>query len=94
MFVRHMFQDNPDPGIDNHDVWTMNADGSNQRNLTNNLAEDNEPNWSPDGRKIAFTSDRTGSNEVYTTTRTARGFVSSPTRPASTVGPIGRLTAG
>ncbi len=67
VFVRHMFQDDPDPDVDNHDVWTMNADGSNQRNLTNNFAEDNEPNWSPDGRKIAFTSDRTGSNEVYTT---------------------------
>jgi Tol biopolymer transport system component len=66
VFVRHMFQGDPDPDLDNHDIWTMNADGSNQRNLTNNFAEDQEPNWSPDGRKIAFTSDRTGSNEVYT----------------------------
>jgi len=69
VFVRHMnmVPEDPDPGVDNHDLWTMNADGSNQRNLTNNPAEDQEPSWSPDGRRIAFTSDRTGSNEVYTT---------------------------
>jgi Tol biopolymer transport system component len=66
VFVRHMFQGDPDPDVDNHDVWTMDADGSNQRNLTNNFAEDQEPNWSPDGKRIAFRSDRTGSNEVYT----------------------------
>lgn len=68
VFVRHMnmVPEDPDPGVDNHDVWTMNADGSNQRNLTNDPAEDNRPNWSPDGKKIAFTSDRTDSSEVYT----------------------------
>jgi Tol biopolymer transport system component len=68
VFVRHMnmVPEDPDPGVDNHDVWTMNADGSNQRNLTNNPAEDLEPSWSPDGKRLAFTSDRTGSNEVYT----------------------------
>ena len=36
----------------------MNADGSGQTRLTNNPAADGEPAWSPDGTKIAFTSDR------------------------------------
>src|SRR4029077_21095245 len=31
----------------------MNADGTGQRNLTRNAARDEDPVWSPDGRRIA-----------------------------------------
>ena len=37
----------------------MNADGSNQRRLTNNPADDSHPHWSPDSRRIIFCSSRT-----------------------------------
>jgi len=40
----------------NNEIYVMNADGSNQTNLTNNPAWDNEPCFSPDGTKIAFKS--------------------------------------
>ena len=44
------------------EIWTMNADGSNRRRLTNNTVNDWCPSWSPDGRTIVFLS---GTNNVY-----------------------------
>jgi TolB protein len=43
----------------------MNADGSGQRNLTQNAAKDYAPAWSPDGRQIVFASDRDGRSGIY-----------------------------
>jgi WD40 repeat protein len=47
------------------EIWVMNADGSNLRNLTNNEASDLSPAWSPDGNEIAFVSNRDGNDEIY-----------------------------
>ena len=49
-----------------YEVYKMNADGSNQTQLTENQVSDSVPAFSPDGTKIAFVSDRDGDNEVYT----------------------------
>ena len=43
----------------------MGSDGSNSRRLTDHPAEDRSPSWSPDGRHIAFDSERAGKAEIY-----------------------------
>jgi TolB protein len=43
----------------------MNIDGSNQKNLTNNVSKDESPCFSTDGSKIAFVSYRDGNGEIY-----------------------------
>ncbi len=47
------------------DIWLVDADGSNPRRLTVNVAHDFSPRFSPDGKWIAFTSNRTGNNDVF-----------------------------
>ena len=49
----------------NAEIYTMNADGSNPVNLTNNPAQDSAPAWSADGDHLAFQSNRDGNNEIY-----------------------------
>jgi Tol biopolymer transport system component len=49
----------------NPEIFMMNADGSNQIDLTNHPAADKDPAWSPDGSKIAFYSDRDGYTDIY-----------------------------
>lgn len=40
------------------DIYVMNADGSDIRRLTDAPGRDFEPDWSPDGQTIVFSSDR------------------------------------
>ena len=40
------------------DIYVMDADGGNPQNLTNNPSRDVSPSWSPDGKRIIFSSDR------------------------------------
>ena len=39
------------------DIWTMNADGSEQVDISQKIGDDTQPAWSPNGSAIAFTND-------------------------------------
>ncbi|HJQ67469.1 MAG TPA: S41 family peptidase [Blastocatellia bacterium] len=47
------------------DVWTADENGQNLRRITVHKARDVYPRFSPDGRWIAFSSDRNGNLDVY-----------------------------
>jgi Tol biopolymer transport system component len=47
-------------------VWVMNADGSNQTQLSHSgVVEDQLPDWSPDGKRIAFAQGDFGAGRIW-----------------------------
>ncbi|MBI3364085.1 MAG: S9 family peptidase [Ignavibacteriae bacterium] len=50
----------------NSDIWIIPSDGRGEpRQLTNSPKHDRHPRWSPDGKSIAFESNRDGSYQIY-----------------------------
>ncbi|MBN2003916.1 MAG: PD40 domain-containing protein [Anaerolineae bacterium] len=50
------------------EVFVMNADGSEQTQLTDNTCKDGSASWSPNGTHIAFASDCDGQLEIHMVT--------------------------
>ena len=47
------------------DIYVMPASGGEARAIASGVAWDMQPKWSPDGRHIAFTSDRAGGDNIW-----------------------------
>jgi Tol biopolymer transport system component/DNA-binding winged helix-turn-helix (wHTH) protein len=49
----------------NHDIWIMNSDGTDPKQLTFGEHSDFDPSVSPDGRHIVFASERSGNTKIW-----------------------------
>ncbi len=70
------------------EVQVVNADGSNQKGLTNSQGFDGEPVWSPDGSRIAFGSGRHGNAEIYVMNSDGSNPTRLTTDPAEDYAPV------
>ena len=67
-------------------VWLVKSDGSMHRPLTSGNFTEDSPRWSPDGKRLAFLSDRGGSKQLYVRymdTGEAFAITNGPTAPSS-----------
>jgi eukaryotic-like serine/threonine-protein kinase len=56
------------------DIFVIQTDGSSLRQLTDDAHKDRTAQWSPDGTRVAFYSDRSGSYELWAINRDGSGL--------------------
>jgi TolB protein len=65
LFRRLLRQRTADGTLTNSEIMVMDRDGANVKNLTRHPHFDGWPAWSPDGRRIAFSSNRSDLYQLY-----------------------------
>lgn len=65
LFRRLLRQRTPEGTLTNSEIMVMNRDGTNAVNLSRNAYFDGWPAWSPDGKQIAFSSNRSDLYQLY-----------------------------
>ena len=48
-----------------NDIWTADIDGGSAKRVSIHAATDDSPHFSPDGKQLYFTSNRSGRNQIY-----------------------------
>src|SRR6185295_18447186 len=71
------------PGNSEPDVYSMLSDGSDLKHLTTDPASDIEAFYSPDSKKIVFTSTRSGESDIYIMNEDGSGQTPLVTNPAN-----------
>lgn len=54
-----------DPRLGTRDIWIFDVVRGTKTRFTFDAADDLNPSWSPDGGRIAFTSDRNGARDIF-----------------------------
>lgn len=70
-----------------HEIYTMDADGSNLQKVTDNTSDEYHVALSPDGSRLVFVSDRDGDNEIYVMNVDGSGLIRLTNDPADDLGP-------
>ena len=70
-----------------HQIYVMNADGSDVVQLTNQPGGNGSPSWSPDGQRIAFISGRDRNAALYVMNADGSGATRLTNSPASNLSP-------
>jgi len=47
------------------DIWVVSSKGGDARRITDHIAYDYKPLWTPDGKQLVFTSNRNGNDDIY-----------------------------
>ena len=73
---------------DNLEIYVMDAVGGNQERLTNNPSNDRDPDWSPDGTRIAFVTGRDGGvSQIYVMDADGKNLIRLTDGPRHKSGP-------
>jgi Tol biopolymer transport system component len=70
------------------DVYLAHPDGTGLRQLTNDAANDRFPSWSPDGKRLAFASNRTGEYQIWIINADGSGLAQLTAAPEGLVYPV------
>lgn len=68
---------------ENWEIFIMNADGSEQVNISNHPANDYSPVWAPDCNHVAYYSNRDGNSEIYVMNADGSGQTNLTNDPAT-----------
>lgn len=64
-------------------IYVMNIDGSNATSVSDLVANDTTPVWSPDGSKLVFVSQRDGNRELYVMDVSGHNLLNLTNHPAN-----------